>query len=225
MQGRQLRKYSIDRNARATRSPAPLHKAHQAIWLSVLAIALASCLAGTSPTTTGPRTAEGAVQGRSDTIASIDSQFVAIIRGAVESGAITVEQGESETIRTMYEREGLVIDGAIHPPPGEERDDYSTLGCGEAERHGKWLFFHWFAHIWQDQRKDMTNYQLGTAVEEHERFGERVYDYDRPPAQPFLSYRFEQQAAIMADYAVMQSCGDPDGWLPDYEGVMRGVLG
>ena len=148
-----------------------------------------------------------------------------IIRRAVETGAIEAEQGRSQAIRDMFAREGLVIDGGIHAPPGEHRDDYSSLTCNESDRRGLWLFYHWLAHIWQEQNKSETAYELGKAVAEHEKYGDSVYDYDRPPTRPFLDYRYEQQAAILTDYVILKRCGDPDGLLPQYESVVNQVLG
>ena len=153
------------------------------------------------------------------------SGLEAIIRQAIAVGAITVEQGQSQAIRDMFAREGLVIQGEIHPPPGEYRDDYSTLSCDGSDERSLWLFYHWFAHILLDQHADESGYSLGKSIEEHGRLFERVYDYDRPPTRRFPSYRYEQQAAILTDYALLSRCGDPEGWRQQYERTLQDVLG
>ena len=148
-----------------------------------------------------------------------------IIRQAVEAGIIGAELGRSQAIQDMFAREGLVIRLNIHPPPGEYRDDYGRLRCREQNIRALWLFFHWFAHIRQDQRRSETGYSLGKAVAEHEQYADRVYDYDKPPTEPFFSYRLEQQAAILSDFALLRRCGDANGWLPQYQSVVKPFLG
>lgn len=154
-------------------------------------------------------------------VAENDATIAETIRLAVEAGAITVSQAKSVAIREMFSREGFVIRGEIHPPPGKYRDDYSKLKCDGNDRRHLWLFFHWFGHIWQSKHQEKTAYSLGKAVMEHEQLGDRVYRYERPPTRPLLSYRYEQQAAIMADYGLIRRCGDPNGWLPQYERTVK----
>lgn len=194
-----------------------------ALPLLILLI-VAACVEPGGPSR-GSNSTDHIDRGRTDPMPDADANLSQAIRSAVGTGAISAEQGQSEAIRAMFAREGLVVGGQIHPPPGEHVQDYSALGCGEADRRNRWMFLHWFAHIWQDQNRDMTGYRLGEAVAEHDQLGDRVYDYERPPTRPLLSYRYEQQAAIMADYGLLQSCGDPNGWLPAYQAVVKDALG
>ena len=177
-------------------------------------------------------TAEGgnSSEGNLRTLAQIDIDENSrdpedIIRQAVEAGAIGAELGRSRAIREMYAREGLVIRLNIYPPPGAYRDDYGRLRCRGQDMRALWLFFHWFAHMRLDQRRSETAYDLGKAVAEHAQYADRVYDYDKPPTQPFFSYRYEQQAAILSDFALLRRCGDANDWLPQYERTVKQFLG
>lgn len=83
------------------------------------------------------------------------------------------------------------------------------------------LFAHEFVHVWQWQNREKTGYSLSRVIQEHVTYGKAVYEYERPPSQPFLQYRYEQQGMIVQDYIFMREHSPQHPWLPIYEKVIR----
>lgn len=72
------------------------------------------------------------------------------------------------------------------------------------------FFAHEMVHVWQWQNRDKTGYHPLKAAAEHARPGRDPYLFEASPEQPFLSYPFEQQAAIVEEYICCQAV-DPAG--------------
>lgn len=71
------------------------------------------------------------------------------------------------------------------------RDDFSKKIADSA------LLVHEVCHVWQHQT---TDYWWAKAIPEHLKFGKDVYKYKLENDKQFGTYRYEQQAEIMADY-------------------------
>ncbi|MEO0484721.1 MAG: hypothetical protein AAF092_02280 [Pseudomonadota bacterium] len=61
------------------------------------------------------------------------------------------------------------------------------------------LFAHEMTHVWQWQNRDRTGYHPLKAAAEHVRLDD-PYLFDPGDTQPFLSYGYEQQASLVAEY-------------------------
>lgn len=61
------------------------------------------------------------------------------------------------------------------------------------------LLAHELTHVWQWQNRDVTGYHPVRALLESIRAPD-PYFYDIDPDRPFLSYGYEQQAALVEDY-------------------------
>jgi len=71
------------------------------------------------------------------------------------------------------------------------------------------LLAHEVMHIWQQQHASMTSYSIMRIVAEHIHYGKEVYRYEPlAPNRSVLSYRLEQQARMIQDYAYWKLQGD-----------------
>jgi hypothetical protein len=71
------------------------------------------------------------------------------------------------------------------------------------------LLAHEVIHVWQQQHTSLTGYSLMSIIAEHVRYGDEAYRYEPlVPNRSILSYRLEQQARMMQDYAYWKLQGD-----------------
>lgn len=66
------------------------------------------------------------------------------------------------------------------------------------------LLAHEVMHVWQSQNRAISRYSLAKVLWERIKCGrDGVYSYNLVPPRPMLTYRFEQQGAIVQDYALI----------------------
>jgi len=76
----------------------------------------------------------------------------------------------------------------------------SDFAAATADVSGLALLVHECCHVWQYQRK-IRNYRWYKALVEQLQFGSKVYDYGIDEHDCLVDFRFEQQGAILQDYA------------------------
>ncbi|MCV6596567.1 MAG: hypothetical protein OIF40_05715 [Mangrovicoccus sp.] len=150
----------------------------------------------------------------------LDPSQISVTRGAVTGN----------WIRHRPPRPAKACRERIFPPETEPRIPYSTAAfvLGEEIYYNRRLYrddvlsaypqtlalahamllAHELTHVWQWQNRDMTGYHPLRAL--HEQRNADPYLYDLDPPQDFLDYGFEQQAALVEEYACCRAL-DPKG--------------
>lgn len=77
--------------------------------------------------------------------------------------------------------------------------DYGYAVQGKGNLYALMLFAHEMTHVWQWQNRERTGYSPIRAAQEHVP-GHDPYLFDLSTRAPFLSYPYEQQAAIVEEY-------------------------
>ncbi|WP_319826266.1 hypothetical protein [Thalassovita sp.] len=143
--------------------------------------------------------------------AQIDTSRVRFVRGHI---------AESYTVRYRARPRVTCMERVMPPPPGPEfttspgaislfnkvfyrRDlylnDYGHGSGGKANLYALMLLAHEMTHVWQWQNRDRTGYHPLRAAQEHAP-GHDPYLFEITSKPDFLSYPYEQQAAIVEEY-------------------------
>lgn len=86
------------------------------------------------------------------------------------------------------------------------------------------LLAHELTHVWQYNSGKTPSCTVSNIAKEHRNFGSDVYKYTLPLSRTktFLSYRCEQQGAIVEHWVKKRASGAPDAKL--YEAVIREAM-
>ncbi|PRX37363.1 hypothetical protein SAMN05216257_101386 [Meinhardsimonia xiamenensis] len=85
------------------------------------------------------------------------------------------------------------------------------------------LLAHELTHVWQWQNRRITGYAPWKAALESWRKVD-PYHYEIAPGRPFLSYGFEQQAAMVQDYVCLRLLRPADPKLDELRAVLAPAL-
>lgn len=112
-------------------------------------------------------------------------------------GMLANERSLQLAVKSLVAPDGITIENQIFI-----RKQY----CGPPVQNSL-LLAHEVMHVWQWQNRDTTKYSLVKVALEHLRY-KYPYAY-QITGKPLLSYRYEQQAAIVADYVYLSK------WAPE----------
>ena len=184
---------------------------------AILTLALLGLAACTSrPLTPSEQAFTATVQGP-----ALDAAAVTVTKGALIAGfpgsrkprpyATCRERiWPPETTRKVrWTVAGFALRDHLYVSRRKWQDDF-LAGYPESLKLADAMFLaHELTHVWQWQHKAQTGYSAFAAASEHGD-SDDPYRFDLTPGKPFLSYGYEQQAALVEEFVCCRAL-DPDG--------------